>query len=1475
MGPWLCGLHDNDKQVVGSVQEALSAVFPTEEKRLNLWKAYHGSILEYCTNAVLYEDTNTLSDERTTNKDDAEAKFSRTIGSALLTVARALEVLDSSTLSDQNEQYRLLLDSEKLWKLAESADPFLRQATYRLTLRRLEKLDASVDKTALQKMSKALLDTALRKDQTASTLQFVALLTALTKSHPDVWTVYFASKRTATANLKSFLEKLPALSSSEFWSSLRELLSLVPMEVIDPPTRLKDGSDGSITPLLAALHQGLSRKENFRAAATQAWGVYLALVERFASHGVEQPTLDRIANDFLGPLVRQYVLPAADSTSWTISGSGEEQRQICGQAFVFAAEISPSETEKFLESISAATVENMQLSLPEQSQGFTESQRKAGEAADRWNSLKALLLDKSKETFVSTTVTTTTEQEVRAAMQLLENRNGKPFGAALSIQSALSRLSTPLMSDGDFKQELERFLTQQGTQFVGTPSTAQILDLFQLVDKLDPSSKLYNKCLSEVLQQTPSPGRTNMLTFFIKSAWPSDAALSSQLTKQLEVDAQEFSNGDTARASQLEAVLANKSAPADLTDSILAKLVDALSVDTTTASSLKTISAATTSNKDALKQFMTTNSGAGLGAKLLLLSQSGQDSETKQLASDLGARTRLLSAGGANDEAATDALIKSIHEGLLNTQNASLTVDVLYGIADHMLQDAGEPTPTMSSKLLPEESDWEHALNPFLEYAPDPSLSLTNSLSGAIHWLDRSRHSASIGSEPSPKDSLGHTVPIRMAVYTSRLMERPGFVDSLDEECRKPLMSRLAVFDEVLTDHLSVPAVVPLSSSSIKNHDKDASEALWFNQTHWSDFIESKPDMSATVLTGLLEASKGKDLRAYYSARAYVHLASQVLNANPSALQAPEDELLQIVRKPTGSLYEAARFATVQQNSGRSKVANNLIAELARFNFEAQSATGLYLITLLNTLLDSLAFDESAFNQQHRLVIFVKHIIGSIHLSAESQALDSELFRALLKTAPFVKDIFDNFWTVLVDRLVDCLEAPWSKSGILAPALRLLRTLRSISAEEDTNDDLKESWAEKQPELAAALIKLMQTRAELVDDAQQPQRIVNGLVARQTDSLAAKNIESSSLYAVLGSRSFDLQNSAFKILDRSIPMAQEQLTLDAALSKDFKAKLPSELAALIIDAPSDIHDLAGADAIPSHLARYLFAWILIFDHWTNASHQIQLDYVTAIKEAAHLPSLLDLIFEATLNSRAKPLDPTPFSVTTFKPNLDESPETTVFSLLSRLYLLALSHIPALVRTWYRDDCPRALQKPVADWTERHFSPHIISAELSAVSAWAPAQESDTPLEVKLAPRARELTAMYPIDDQLSAIRISLPADYPLTTIAVESVNRVGVDEAKWQAWLLGAQGVMNFASSSGGLGAVVDGLVGWRRNVTGTLRGQSECAICYAIVNADRQLPTKKCGTCKNAFHGSCLYRWFRSSGGSSCPLCRNAFNYG
>ena len=409
--------------------------------------------------------------------------------------------------------------------------------------------------------------------------------------------------------------------------------------------------------------------------------------------------------------------------------------------------------------------------------------------------------------------------------------------------------------------------------------------------------------------------------------------------------------------------------------------------------------------------------------------------------------------------------------------------------------------------------------------------------------------------------------------------------------------------------------------------------------------------------------------------------------------------------------------------------------------------------------------------------------------------------------------------------------------------------------------------------------------AGFADESHQPRRIINELLKRQLVDMAQDvKFQVPDLYPVIASESAALQEAAYELLHSKIPANQEQISIDKALSNDFIAQLPEELMSLIL-APPSLASMAEHNFernIPSSLRSYILSWQLTFDHWENASYKVQADYVAALKEGTYTQDLLDFIFNILITGRQKPVDASKHDFQTSGLRDDQAPEHETHGALIHLYYLCLRRLPSITKDWWRDSTSRQLGIAVESWTQKYISPLVIAQELAVISDWAPSQsaagadqQQQQAMTVKVSPSTREITASIPIDEQTMSIAVRLPPAYPLARAEVDSVHRVGVAEKKWRFWIINAQGVINFSSDGVGEGnSIIDGLVAWRKNVTAAMKGQTECAICYSVVSADRQLPSKKCSTCKNTFHSGCLFRWFKSSNSSSCPLCRNNFNY-
>lgn len=115
-------------------------------------------------------------------------------------------------------------------------------------------------------------------------------------------------------------------------------------------------------------------------------------------------------------------------------------------------------------------------------------------------------------------------------------------------------------------------------------------------------------------------------------------------------------------------------------------------------------------------------------------------------------------------------------------------------------------------------------------------------------------------------------------------------------------------------------------------------------------------------------------------------------------------------------------------------------------------------------------------------------------------------------------------------------------------------------------------------------------------------------------------------------------------------------------------------------------------------------------------------------------------------------------------------------------------------------------------------------------------------------------------------RIKLPECWPLKSAEVDfPTGTKGVSQAKSRRWLLGITVLLRSQN-----GAVVDAVRQWHASASKELSGEP-CLICCSVLHpTDHSLPRMLCKTCNQAFHGSCLFKWFRSGGKSNCPHCQS-----
>ncbi|KAF2124162.1 RING zinc finger protein-like protein [Dothidotthia symphoricarpi CBS 119687] len=1479
---WLGGLYDTDRSVVEATQGSLRQVFTTPEKVQGIRKAYQQPILEYCRQAIDKESTTTLSDERTVSPDDAEAKYSRVISACIALLGSLLANLQPEELAKHQAEYESLLGDKTLWDFAAYNDASIRRSLHRFLKTCLSKQPDAVAAN-LESISKAYLATALNSDQMGSIHDYLDALTLLTSAHPTVWTEHYKSKTSVDRRLRQFLKKGSQLGPRDFWDRLVQLFNALPKEVL--PSNAADAAE-----LLAALQGGIVRNDESKFNHQAALKAYLEIVA-LVNERLSDEDKNKLLVEMVLPIIAQHLHPTIETSQWSklsnAAGLLPRAVGVPGMAAILREQWPDFTT---------ALVDDIKTSAPEQSKDYEKSQTSVLQHANRFANLQAEVI--KADTSSQSTYQQACSSVVAEALGVVKNRNGKPYGAAGTI-AAMLHSNKSLVSASESEQEIERFVQEELPTLILSPSSSYLVDILYSFSDSSFFKSAWSAALKAVLKEADSPTKTKALEALLTSSKiPSSFDLATsdpELQDYVKTSVREAVEGSLEwdsfnRILQSQAKILSP----ETTDDILSFMTQSLSISQNAPHSLQGLRQIVKSNPSMLREFLAAPQGSKLLQSLLVASESPND-EVAQGASAVNASIQTILSAGSDTK---QSMFDLIRQGLREATKTSVSVETLVDLAKQSVKP-GTSYDEIAS-IFPSIDDWDAALAPFLNAAPKPSLAITNPLGSGVYLVKQQQSPSEIRN--LSRDSDGYSAAYRTAQYATRLLTHLGSFarQNVPKDLQDAYLRNIALTVQLADDNLGLAGANGLWAEYSSDVEADAMTFMTDAQTFirkglkhsaakWS---EGQDDSSLLTWAVELLAKVDADTspRAYYDARAHSVLVAQAIeicgwkNSQNTQLQ----DNLKSVRKNKEILPLIGFLNAFKEPLAASKscerMCNELVADLTGLNIEQKPEEGLRQLVLLNTLFYGQEDIANSIAKQ-RLIFFVKHVIPWLQDGSVTGSVKGEVCRALTVLLPLMSDLYGEHWGEILNALAAAWESNKSidegqEAGIDSPipfvhaSLKLYAQLRTLTQADEPNDDLLEVWKETEQPIANGLINLLKHSQHFPDEFHQPLKMVNDVLARQISKVSLKHLESTEeLFPLLYVESQPVQQTAFDILHKQIPAAQEQISIDAALEK-ATARLPEELLSLIIDAPT-VAALAEVNfdrSIPLQLRGYLLSWLLVFDHLEHASFKVKNDYVEHIKEGDYLPGLLNFTFDFLGHAHNKPVDVSKLDITTYEPDV-EPPKRDVQWLLTHLYFLCLRHVPSLTKAWFIDCKSRATVVTLEPWTEKFISPPVIAAALHSVTTWSDAQsatDTDSPFAVKVAPRAREITALYTVDEQTMSMRISLPPAFPLQNAHVESLNRVAVNEQKWQSWLRTSLGAITIFN-----GSLIDALTTFKRNVDGAMRGQTECAICYSIVGSDRKLPDKRCQTCRNLFHGGCLFKWFRSSGASSCPLCRNPFNYG
>ena len=1425
VGAWLAGTYDRDKPVARAASDGISSFLDTDEKVTFFWRKCQTQVLQFAQEAI-EETAETLSDSRTVNKDDSQEKFNRVIGASLSLIINLFTKLSREDISQHQEEYEnLLVGNKTLWGFVASKDPFLRKTTSQLLKICLDK-DPSIIEKDLKTIGNAFVNEGLRSRGAGSALSYLEAMSKLTAHFPSVWLAVYKNKSNATplSRLTNFVQQGSLSSPADYWILLSGLVTRLPRGV------LPESYSGSVD-FLKAVNDGIASRDEARSNIGTAWICYINIVKHLLFRFTSPEEKTKLLLNTVIPLFDAYAKPSPEASRWTMGSNTAAlakafhlcvavDRQNMGSGFSVEAE---------WKRLTGAVVESIKTSLPEQSKDYQKNQMALVSEAHRTFSLFTEITkyngaDKQDFALYDFILIESTTDIITAAMEVITARNGKPFGAAGTLEAGMRSAPELVQASPPLVDAITKFLGEQLPRLIVSPSSSYLISSLKLLasfpNKLAITLLIWESTCKELESLSDSNAKASAGEALMTSRVAAKVGRANDSVQKLILEAHwkamETSSHQWRRLAET-AVLFNMHTDKTI-ETMFEKVLETLDNPELFDNAFNSLEYLTGHRPEVLE----TDDALRITVMTKLLSMS--ESKEPGVVTRAGVLRRALAdieSSGATSAMKKSPLVTIIQDNLETASPTSLSIRTLVSQAQTLVTSIGLDNV---EDLFPNYDEWKSR---FCAIGPpnlDHSLSLTNNLNGAVVLIPTlTAVEQQIPTASIRRDLEGFSIPFRMALYTCQLFAFPEVVQKLSLATQIRMRGIMAFSCVLATDQIDLRQEgwvwESLDDPEVETqiHDfirqvKLRIQVLEKGAKNWRDPNSTGQSLVANrTYTYYMEKSFGLTATSFYAGRCLKQFFQHLSDYHGLEKKGREEwlESLNCLQVNTPNPMTAlAVLCGFKEHLADSKLVANLTNRLVS-DLTGMAVTDTKTLPALLMLNSCFAiYEEGAIPvQSNRMVFVVKHMTSWMHKPQDmSPEVAAQTCRALQLIFPCIRDVYGPYWEAAVNFCVSM----WTSKAIamnptmwLHPIQTSLKLVRALKKYAEPNEDLVEALENSAEKISAGLLNLL--AFERLDKETLPWKIVNELLSSMVSKIPQKHIHDlEEIYSLVASHSPQVQTAAFTILHRALPAAQEELSINVLLEKK-DAQLPEELLSLLLEPPKlvDYSDEALSQ-FPPAIRSYLLAWHLVYDSFSTASHKVRSDYATQLKTENLISPLLDFLFDVLGHSENDPLNLDRAGITSDKIreyNVEiaqaEIEEKDMNWLLVHIYYMCLEYTPGLVKNWFVDCKSKQTRLAVESWTEKHFSSLVINDTLDDVQKWASEQEEpaedEKELLVKVSKKSREVLAGYEVDEMMMQIAIRFPASYPLEGIKVEGVNRVAVGEKKWQSWLMITQGVITFS----------------------------------------------------------------------------------
>jgi E3 ubiquitin-protein ligase listerin len=978
IGAWLSGAFDTDRSVCRAALESFEAAFPSEEKRKVVWKLYRGPLLEHVQDAALRHSPQTLSDERNTSPDDAEAKYVRVVSTALLALDRLLQTdLQENDLSS-NETFQSIINAKKIGDLASHQDPSMRKSVYKLMVDVVHQ-GIQLD---WKQLSSCFLAKSLHISQLGSSVQYIDVLLAITTAHASVWSSDYASKTTASARLCQYLRKGSQRGPEVWWTHVRQLIMLIPTQVwsTDVPGPNDGLSYNSARQLLNALHEGVVTSDEPRQNSVAAWRTYADIFYWTFGMIHDKEEKEKLVQAFLYPIIERYLLASSELSQWAVPLS--ISLDLSSSSMLKLDLIYPSNRlAAFYQSQVDSLIESMRLSQPESSKNFKASQNDIVQKACHFMDLQ-IAVETSKipvdntegadvearTSDLSATFIHSNIELLREAIKLLRDRNGKPYGAAALICIFLDKRPRIIDEIGRSPTPhlLSEFLDEEAPKLLGSPSAESLISVAQKCRDITGSEKSFGTFVEHFLVSKLSRGSRAYSTL-LRGITNEDLIQYPDLRQQLLQDLSAALDGDDSLWNIVYEILTNQnlnqpnnSSPSPvqpIQSQVLEDMLSGLALEDKEEHALKGFDILL--NRDpSLRPLLASHLNLGsLLTRLLLISDSPNEDKADR-AARLASLVKKVFAKQGEIGGGTSAV--EIVSRQLDGDGEAISILSLVHIAQEALQEADEESAShIASELCPSAAQWQKALTPFTQLQPPPSMSLISRLQGCAFAVDRQRRWSSGG---LPRDSEGFSVALRLTILVTRLLEKM-IVNQLPDEQLHALYLYYPQVLQLANDKLSIESANALWIESTEEVVQEVADTVANGQRFVHSWIvdgsanDSNEDRPKLVDCWLAELSnmQGTSAQAYNLARSFTTIMSEASDLRGcSRYMSLWDSSFRETRSSPDIMRSAALLAVCRETLATSalgkRLCNELVADATEVDLDLDEPTdGMYFCVIADT----------------------------------------------------------------------------------------------------------------------------------------------------------------------------------------------------------------------------------------------------------------------------------------------------------------------------------------------------------------------------------------------------------------------------------------------------------------------------------------------------------------------------------------------